>query len=237
MTRTRANILGVIAVAALLASAPCAARTQDERLFETFTSCDRTFFETLAKERSHWSEVMELTAERDIAYPVVQDRRYERINWQKLRRPIIVGGVRLIAYHDAKTESPTAAGSASKLLYWGFLAEGDPADLAEKLRPHIRNGKAMSPAKGVDWPAWIRGELRHTSDSIDQWTKMEISLGTDPTPNTVERVLIIEGTATGPGLELATEKATVECSLQGSLQTDFLHFHRPDLSDASIADW
>lgn len=230
------SILASLVTILVLCPATSIATTRDEQLFRTFTACDRSFFETLAAESSHWSAVMDLTTGGGIAYPKVEDRREERTRWQPLRRPLNVNGVTLIAYYDAKDLSPTATGTLGKRLFWGFLAEGEPAEVVAKLRPHISDGERVAPAKDVDWPAWIRGEWKYANEPLGHWKREEVSLGKDTAPGQVERVLIIEGTESGPGRKPVTG-TVVECSLQGDMLPTLLHLNRPDLDDASIENW
>ncbi|WP_420992413.1 hypothetical protein ACKI2N_030050 [Cupriavidus sp. 30B13] len=226
-----------VAVISLLSTPDWANATPDEALFRVFSSCDQSFFEKLHAEKPQWSGRMTLSTGKGIAYPAVENRRYERINWQALPRPLIVGGVKLVAYHDAKDEFPGPRG-LSKRVFWGFLAEGEPAELAEKLKPFVQDAERLRPATGVDWPAWIRGEFRLSTDLADgQWEKAEIPLGEVPKAGTVERILLIEPTETGPGLKLVSGMSTVECSLQGDFAPALLQRLRPDLDDAEIADW
>lgn len=80
--------------------------------------------------------------------------------------------------------------------------EGAPASIVAKIRPFIRDEERFKPAVGVDWPAWIRGEMRLAKDPVDQWTKIDVPLGEVPRPATVERVLIVEPAEAGPGMKL-----------------------------------
>lgn len=225
-----------VSIAAALSPSALAKATADEELFRVFSACDRTFFEKLTEERAQWSERMALSMTNGVAHPTVEDRRYERINWQTLRQPLSVAGVSLIAYHDAKNEVPSADG-VGKQAFWGFLVEGAPASIVAKIRPFVRDEERFKPAVGVDWPAWIRGEMRLAKDPVDQWTKIDVPLGEVPKPATVERVLIVEPAETGPGMKLVNGMSVIECSLQGDVSPALLHRVRPDMDDAVIANW
>lgn len=216
----RAILLAVGISAALPAHAE---GPTSEKLFRTFSSCDRAFFDELRKEHETWSRYMRLGTRGDVAYPIVQNRLREGQRIQMFDKPIYVGSVELVGYYDESSETV----GVGKFTYWGFIAKGDVDSTVKKIRPYIVDGERLTKD---EVGGWSRTERRYIGDPVDQWTKETIPSNSPPRAGSVERALLIDD---NPEL-LGKDRVEIECTLQGTLTSALLMRLRPDLDEKEM---
>lgn len=194
-----------------------------ESLFQTFSACDRTFFEKLNAEQKAWTEYMRIGTRGNVAYPIVRNRLREGQRIQMFEKPISMAGVELVGYYDESSELV----GIGKFVYWGFIANGEQDAVARKIRPHVVDGERLIKDKSGPWG---RSERRYVGDSLDQWRKEQIASDTVPKEGTVERVLIVEG----DGPIVGQGRVAIECTMQGALTPALLVRTRPDLDEREM---
>ena len=211
-------------VALLAVTAACnAAQTQvvttPEQLLTELSRCDAHFFESLRDARLP-ADTLRLSQYGSVKAPTILNPLQEGGTYQRFEKPLIVNGVPMIGYYNqAQTMN-----NVGNFLFWGFVADGPPQEVAEKLKPLIvDNTRFISEGKAI-----ARAEIRRVGDPIGQWRTQGLTGPGVATPfGFVDRVLMVDkGDATPP----LTGHTTVFCSLQGTVTAPLLQVYRPDLN-------
>lgn len=214
----------VFSGAALLAiAAACTAQAQTvttpEQLLTEFSRCDAHFFESLRDARLP-ADTLRLSEYGLVKAPTILNPLQEGGTYQRFETPLIVNGVSMVGYYN-QVQTIKDLGN---FLFWGFVADGSPDEVAAKLKPlifdntrFVRQGKAVA-----------RAEIRRVGDPIGQWRTEGLTGPGVATPfGFVDRVFIIDAADASPPLAGHT---TVLCSLQGTVTAPLLQVYRPDLN-------
>lgn len=210
-------------VALLASGAACAtpaqAVTTPEQLLTEFSRCDAHFFERLRDARLP-AGTLRLSDYGSVKAPTILNPLQEGGTYQHFETPLMVNGVALIGYYN-HAETIKDVGN---FLFWGFVADGSPKEVAAKLKPLIvDNTRFVGQGKAI-----ARAEIRRVGDPIGQWRTEGLTGPGVATPfGFVDRVLIVDTGDTVPPLAGHT---TVFCSLQGTVTAPLLQVYRPDLN-------
>jgi len=208
---------------ALLVAAACTAQAQTvttpEQLFTEFSRCDAHFFESLRDARLPAGTVR-LSDYGSVKAPTVTSPLQEDGAYQHFETPLVVNGVRMVGYYN---QAQTLK-NLGNFLFWGFIADGSPQEVAAKLKPLIvDNGRFVSQGQAI-----TRAEIRRIGDPIGQWRTEGLTGPGVATPfGFVDRVLMVD---TGDNRPPMAGRTTVFCSLQGTVTAPLLQVYRPDLN-------
>ncbi|OBZ22456.1 hypothetical protein BS643_17855 [Pseudomonas protegens] len=193
--------------------------TAPEQLLSDFSRCDAQFFQNLNTARLP-TGTLSLARYGAVSAPKVMNPLQEGGRYQTFEQPLLVNGVRLVGYYN-EAQSLKSVGN---LLFWGFVAEGQPKDVAAALKPLLVDNSRLK----ADRSAMSRVEIRRVGDPIDQWRTEGLAGGGVATPfGYVERILSIDiGTTHAP----IAGRTTIFCSLQGTVTAPLLQVYRPDLN-------
>ncbi len=210
-------------VALLAVAASCVAQAQTvttpEQLLTELSRCDAHFFESLRDARLP-ANTLRLSEYGSVKAPTIMSPLQEGGNFQRFETPLIVNGVSMVGYYN---QAQTIK-DVGNFLFWGFVADGSPGEVAAKLKPLIvDNTRFVSQGKAI-----IRAEIRRVGDPIGQWRTEGLTGPGVATPfGFVDRVFMVDaGDATPP----LAGHTTVFCSLQGTVTAPLLQVYRPDLN-------
>jgi len=216
MFRPLLSGIGLLAVAC---SAHAQIVTTPEQLFTEFSRCDARFFESLRDARLPVG-TLRLSDYGSVKAPTVMSPLQEGGNYQAFEHPLMVNGVRMVGYYN-QAESMKDVGN---FLFWGFVVDGAPEDVAKQLKPLIVENTRFVPERS----AFTRAETRRVGDPISQWrTEGLTGPGVAAPFGFVDRVLMVDSGDSTPSLVGHT---TVFCSLQGTVTAPLLQVYRPDLN-------
>jgi len=193
--------------------------TTPEQLLTEFSRCDAHFFESLRDARLP-AGTLRLSDYGSVKAPTIMSPLQEGGTYQHFETPLIVNGVRMVGYYN---QAQTIK-DVGNFLFWGFVADGSPQEVAAKLKPLIvDNARFVSQGKAI-----TRAEIRRVGDPIGQWRTEGLTGPGVATPfGFVDRVLMVDAGDTSPSLVGHT---TVFCSLQGTVTAPLLQVYRPDLN-------
>ncbi|WP_256244330.1 hypothetical protein [Pseudomonas sp. PH1b] len=193
--------------------------TSPEQLLTQFSRCDGQFFQALNTVQPP-PATLSLVKYGPVSAPKVLNPLQEGGRYQAFEQPLVIKGVRLVGYYN-EAQSLKSVGN---LLFWGFVAEGEPKDVTAALKPLLVDSVRLR----ADRSAMTRVEIRRVGDPIQQWRTEGLAGGGVATPfGFVERVLSIDkGTASAP----ISGRTTIFCSLQGTVTAPLLQVYRPDLN-------
>lgn len=209
-------LASLFVLAASPASATDLSPASASEALRLFARCDASLFNALKEKPNLFGTAVEVKERGKAATIVVENPLSEKGRDQVFRKPLNVGGLRLVAWHDEVSYDVELGG----FLYWGFKAEGSLNAVAEKIN-------AILPAsqKLIDGGnAWARAEIRKVGDPIDSWRPSDTDAGKVTPKGSVERVFMLD--SDGAGLTY------VLCTLQGSITPSLLESLRPDLTTA-----
>jgi len=210
-------------VALLAVAAVCTAQAQTvttpEQLLTEFSRCDARFFESLREARLPAGTVR-LSDYGSVRAPTIMNPLQEGGTYQHFDAPLIVNGVRMVGYYN---QAQTIK-DLGNFLFWGFVADGSPQEVAAKLKPlMVDNTRFVSQGKAI-----TRAEIRRVGDPIGQWRTEGLTGPGVATPfGFVDRVLMVD---TGDKAPPLAGRTTVFCSLQGTVTAPLLQVYRPDLN-------
>lgn len=199
----------------LLAHAAHASNAALEETFKTFTRCDAQFFASLHTHSAAWKKHAPLKSAGNISWIPVRNRVYGESDSVPLRNAPQVAGVALVSYFDKSVELDVLG----NYLFWGFIVEGSPDQVARQLRPLIDRGASLLPLGGLQ----ARAEVRKNG----RWELVSAPPGDAPGRTRLERVLILEPDEGSRG-----GKTRVTCTLQGAIDGAVMTELRPDIPAA-----
>ncbi|AZC22025.1 MULTISPECIES: hypothetical protein [Pseudomonas] len=190
-----------------------------EQLLSDFSRCDAQFFQSLNTARLP-AGTLDLAQYGTVKAPRILNPLQEGGRYQAFEQPLVVNGVRLVGYYN----EAMSLKSAGNLLFWGFVAEGEPREVVASLKPLLVDNARLKD----DRSALSRVDIRRIGDPILQWRTQGLAGGGVATPfGFVERVLSIDkGIERGP----IAGRTTLFCSLQGTVTAPLLQVYRPDLN-------
>jgi hypothetical protein len=204
----------LVVLSSLSIIAASASAQLSEQALRDFTACDASFFQRLATETRTTEALPALQRKDNVAWIKVPDRSNDKKNQLQFNPPVRVAELNFSGYFDESSDLDMAG----KFYSWGFIVEGSLNDVANKLKPYIKNVERLRRGK----EEYARTEIKVG----ESWLPINLPSGTVPMPLTVERVFI---------LETVDEKKTavrVTCSLQGAVTGDMLKQERPDIEPA-----
>lgn len=210
-------------VALLAAGVTCTVQAQTvttpEQLMTAFSRCDAQFFQRLSDVRLP-EGTLRLSDYGSVKAPIIMSPLQEGGTYQHFETPLTVNGVRMVGYYN---QAQTIQG-AGNFLFWGFVADGSPQEVAAKLKPLIVDNERFVSQGNT----FTRAEIRRVGDPIDQWRTEGLTGPGVATPfGYVDRVLIVDaGDKSAP----LAGHTTVFCSLQGTVTAPLLQVYRPDLN-------
>jgi hypothetical protein len=205
----------VLVVLILTCSAFARESKADNALLSDLTRCDRTFFETLKRERDTFAAVLRFSNAPTVAFFRVPDRSDPERSLLRFSAPIKVGAVEVVGYFD----EVMGFGHDGLALSWGFLVAAPIADVVSATEPHIWDVKRLRKDNTVH----VRSEIWDHSKAANGWVSAIAVADKAPAVGTVERVLLIEPFGDNKSL------TRFGCSLQGSVTPEMLRSERPDL--------
>lgn len=216
MFRTLLSGLCLLSVASIAHGQPA---TAFEQLLSQFSRCDAQFFQSLNTAQLP-AATLTVAKYGAVSAPKILNPLQEGGRYQAFEQPLLVNGVRLLGYYN-EAQSLKSVGN---LLFWGFIAEGEPREVAAALKPLLVDNHRLK----ADRSAMVRVEIRRVGDPIDSWRTEGLVGGGVATPfGFVERVLSIDkGIASAP----ISGRTTIFCSLQGTVTAPLLQVYRPDLN-------
>lgn len=199
----------------LLAPIALASNAALEDTFRAFSRCDDQFFSSLHIHSAAWEKHASLKSVRNVSWIPVRSRAYVEADSVPLRHAPQVAGVKLLAYFDKSVDLDLLG----NYLFWGFVVEGSPDQVAKRLRPLIDHGESLLPVAGMHARAEVRKDGR--------WERVVSPPGDAPGRTRLERVLIIEPDEGSQG-----RKTRVTCTLQGAVDGAVMAQLRPDIPAA-----
>ncbi|MDF3934333.1 hypothetical protein [Pseudomonas citronellolis] len=185
-----------------------------EDTFRAFSQCDAQFFSSLQSHAADWQAFAPLKQSGDLAWISVKDRSSDASNSVALDKAPTLAGLKLLSYYDESSD----LGTLGYYLYWGFLVDARPEQVARQLTPLIADRDRLR----QDGRSYVRSEVSVGG----RWQAMRTQSGQAPGTQRVERVLLIE--PEGP----KGERTRVSCSLQGAVDGALLARMRPDIPAA-----
>jgi hypothetical protein len=177
-----------------------------------FAQCDASFFNALKKQPDMLGSEVKIQNRGSSATITVNDPLSEKGSEQHFKSPVVINGLRLIAWHNNIEYNVTMGG----FLFWGFKVNGDPDAVAKTINAMLPDSRKVTKSG----PGWARGEIHNIGDPFDVWHPGGAG-GTVAAKGTVERVLLIE--------QESPLETNVYCSLQGSITAPLLQQSRPDI--------
>ncbi|WP_260627372.1 hypothetical protein [Pseudomonas protegens] len=215
MFRTLLSGLCLLSVASIAHGQPA---TASEQLLSQFSRCDAQFFQSLNTAQLP-AATLTVAKYGAVSAPKVLNPLQEGGRYQAFEQPLLVNGVRLVGYYN----EARSLKSVGNLLFWGFIAEGEPHEVAAALKPLLVDNHRLK----ADRSAMVRGEIRRVGDPIDSWRTEGLAGGVATPFGFVERVLSIDkGISNAP----IAGRTTIFCSLQGTVTAPLLQVYRPDLN-------
>ena len=199
----------------LLTTALQAGNDELDATFRAFTRCDAQFFASLHTHSAVWKKHAPLKSAGNISWIPVRNRVYGESDSVPLRNAPQVAGVKLVSYFDKSVELDVLG----NYLFWGFIVEGSPDQVARQLRPLIDRGASLLPLGGLH----ARAEVRKNG----RWELVSAPPGDAPGRTRLERVLILEPDEGSRG-----GKTRVTCTLQGAIDGAVMTELRPDIPAA-----
>lgn len=196
----------------LLAPIALASNVALEDTFRAFSHCDDQFFTSLHRHSAAWSKHAPLDSTKNVSWIQVQDRAYGQSASVPLRHTPQVAGVKLLAYFDKSVDLDVLG----NYLFWGFVAEGSPEQVARQLRPLIDRSEHLLPVSGLH----ARGEVLKDG----RWQLVAAPPGDAPGRTRLERVFLLE-----PDEGSGGKRTRVTCTLQGAVDARVLAQFRPDI--------
>lgn len=185
-----------------------------------FAKCDASLFNALKENSDLLGTGVEVKKRGKAATIAVENPLAEKGRDQVFSEPVVIDGLRFIAWHDEVSYDFEFGG----FLFWGFRAEGSLNAVAKKI-----NGMLSTSEKLVDaGNTWARAEIRGIGDPVDSWRPSNAGTGTVTANGSVERVLFLESGA--------DNQTNVFCTLQGSVTPALLQVLRPDLTNAEYPE-
>ncbi|UCZ82167.1 hypothetical protein LGQ10_17500 [Pseudomonas sp. L5B5] len=216
MFRSLLSGLCLLGVASVAHGQPA---TSPEQLLSDFSRCDAQFFQSLNTAQLPVG-TLNLAQYGAVKAPRVMNPLQEGGRYQAFEQPLVVKGVRLVGYYNEAMSMK----SAGNMLFWGFVAEGQPKDVAASLKPLLADNARVKDERG----AFSRVDIRRVGDPIQKWRTEGLVGGGVATPfGFVERVLSIDK---GVDQEPIAGRTTIFCSLQGTVTAPLLQVYRPDLN-------
>lgn len=216
MFRSLLSGLCLLGVASVAHGQPA---TSPEQLLSDFSRCDAQFFQSLNTAQLPVG-TLNLAQYGAVKAPRVMNPLQEGGRYQAFEQPLVVKGVRLVGYYNEAMSMK----SAGNMLFWGFVAEGQPKDVAASLKPLLADNARVKDERG----AFSRVDIRRVGDPIQKWRTEGLAGGGVATPfGFVERVLSIDK---GVDQEPIAGRTTIFCSLQGTVTAPLLQVYRPDLN-------
>ena len=185
-------------------------------LLADLTRCDKTFFETLKKERDVCTSVFSFSNGRTVAYFRVPDRSDPKRSLLRFNAPISIGAMEVAGYFD----EVMGFGNEGLALSWGFLLSAPIADVVAATESVIWERQRLRKDNAVH----VRSEIWDHKKAANGWVSAIAVADKAPAPGTVERVLLIEAFDEDASL------TRFGCSLQGAVTPEMLRRDRPDLS-------
>lgn len=213
------TLLAGLCTLTLVSTAQAQTVTTPEQLLSEFSRCDASFFESLRDARLPAGS-LRLADYGSVKAPSVMNPLQEGGRYQPFDTPLVVNGVRLVGYYN-EAQSLNTIGD---LLFWGFIAEGEPKDVAARLTPLVANNSRFTEQRG----AFNRVEIRRIGDPINQWRTEGLTGPGVATPfGFVERIFVVDK---GDSALPISGRTTIFCSLQGTVTPPLLQVYRPDLN-------
>jgi hypothetical protein len=211
---------GIVAVVLFLSCSAFVAESKSADpstnvLLSDLTRCDRTFFETLKKERDAFATVLRFNNATTVAYFRVPDRADPQRSLLRFSAPIRIGTVEVVGYFD----EVMGFGESGLALSWGFLVGAPIVEVVSSTESLIWEGKRLRKDNAVH----VRSEVWDHSKASNGWMSAIAVADKAPAVGTVERVLLIESFDEDKSL------TRFGCSLQGSVTPEMLRSERPDL--------
>ncbi|GLU40073.1 hypothetical protein [Pseudomonas sp. NBRC 100443] len=185
-----------------------------EDTFKAFSQCDARFFSSLRSHAAAWQSFAPLKQTDDHAWITVKDRSSSATNSVALDKAPRLAGLKLLSYYDESSD----LGTLGYYLYWGFLVDARPKQVAQQLTPLIADRDRLR----QDGASYVRSEVSVGG----RWQAMRTQSGQAPGTQRLERVLLIE--PEGP----KGDRTRVSCSLQGAVDGALLARMRPDIPAA-----
>lgn len=203
----------------LLAPIALASNTALEDTFRMFSRCDDQFFASLHTHAAAWKQHAPLKTAKNLSWIPVRSRAYVEADSVPLRNAPQVAGVTLLSYFDKSVDLDMLG----NYLFWGFLVEGSPDQVARQLRPLIDRSESLLPMAGMH----ARGEVRLDG----RWELVKSPPGDAPGRTRLERVLILEPDEGSKG-----QRTRVTCTLQGAVDSAVMARYRPDIAPADYPE-
>jgi hypothetical protein len=197
--------------ATVFAQDKTAASSVEEGL-RLFAQCDASLFNSLKDHPNMFGPSVQVADRGTAATILVKNPLSEEGREQRFSAPLIVNGLRLVAWHNEVSYDVNMGG----FLFWGFKVEGDPALVAKKMNTLLPESKKLIRLDDT----WAHSETRSIGDPIDGWHTGG-QIGSVTQQGTIERVLMVESDS--------SSESVVYCSLQGSITTPIVKKLRPDL--------
>ncbi|WP_313369546.1 hypothetical protein [Achromobacter animicus] len=198
------------------ASAATISHVSPTEALRLFARCDASLFNALKENPNLLGTGVKVKTRGKAATIAVENPLAEKGRDQVFSEPIIIDGLRLIAWHDEVSYDIDFGG----FVFWGFRAEGGLNAVAKKINSVLPTSEKLVDAGNT----WARAEIRRIGDPVDSWRPNNTGTGTVTANGSVERVLFLEsGTA---------NQTNVFCTLQGSVTPALLQVLRPDLTNA-----
>lgn len=201
-------------VLSLALAATAAAAHAQTNLLASLSRCDASFFLQLSAQREALRPQGDIQARAGAATFIVPSLTQPGQNRLSFAQPLRQDGLTLVAYLDELTPIPGGVDVS-----WGFLIEGQLAEVAARLKGLIWEGQRLRHETRGGY--FVRSEVWRHADPRAGWAREATENG-PPKPGTVERVFMIEADEDMPG------RVRAGCSLQGDVTREMLVELRPD---------
>jgi hypothetical protein len=195
-----------------------------DQLISALSSCDSSFFKEMARNKEHLQPLGPFTVNGGNGYFVVKDRN-ERESRYVMFSKALEGRAKIVGYVDGFVDIESLGQFQS--YDWGFFVSGSVEEVKKAILPIVKNAKWMRRERNGGGVAYMIPELYDLKRPGYGWMLANnISSGTIPAKNTLERVFVIlnGGESYPPGVTM------VNCSLQGRPVPDAILLPlRPDI--------